>query len=331
MQIMGLDLWMVIVLGFSIAVVVGAMIFGSRPDAEEKMQNMVKRAQPKKSSENTFNEADLKNLRETAEDFLEFDNIDKGMISFKDDPNYYSMAFGVHGVNISMYSAQDRMALKSGFTNILNTLTDETQFLVQSRYIDLNKNFDYFKPVVDASKNEREIMLDRIKNEKSEPIKRKLIIKSERINQRVNYANHIMDFFKFYTKESDCIYIKIFVVVNHRTKGNKWINKKSKTDEAYNAILNKAKILRDQFESIGLKTYQINSVQTANIMYSTLLKDESSYTKLEDAIENGLLDMAVETLPGQPIGNENYNKYEDNYAYPYYVDEAAAAKDDYDE
>lgn len=313
-----------------VAAIVGPAIYLSgKPEAQEKL---IKLAGQKTSSSGNgkavaFDERELKNLRETAEDFLEFDVIHKGMISFTNDPNYFTMAFGVHGINISMYSAAERMVLKNGFMSILNTLKEDTQFLVQSRYVDLSQNFNYYKPVIQASEKERIILEEKVKVEKSEPIKKKMLDKIDRLKQRNNYADHIIDFFKFYTQQSDCIYIKIFVVVNYKFERAGRMKKQQIIDEAYNALSNKVKILREQFESIKLKTYGLDSIQTGNIIYSTLLKNESAFAKLEDAVQNGLLDLAIETLPGERIEGEEFDKYKDDYDYPY-MDEAAAANED---
>lgn len=323
-----MDMYTLALIGGVTAIVAPAIYLSGKPDAQEKLMKL---AGKKTSSGNgkavTFDEKELKGLRDTAEEFLEFDTIHKGMISFADDPNYFTMAFGVHGINISMYSGAERMVLKNGFMSILNTLKEDTQFLVQSRYIDLSQNFNYYKPVIQTSEKERILLEEKVKVEKSEPIKRKMIEKIEKLKQRNNYAEHITDFFKFYTQQSDCIYIKIFVVVNHKYEKVGRQKKSQVIEETYNALSNKVKILREQFESIKLKTYGLDSVQTANIIYSSLLKNESAFAKLEDAVQNGLLDLAVETLPGEPIEVEDLDTYKDNYEYPY-KDEAAAANED---
>ena len=324
-----MDMFTLGIVGACAAIVGPAIYLSGKPDAQEKIASLL--GKKTSSSGNgkavSFDEKELKNLRDTAEDFLEFDTIHKGMISFTDDPNYFTMAFGGHGINISMYSGNERMGLKNGFMSILNTLKEDTQFLVQSRYIDLSQNFTFYKPVIQASEKERNLLEEKVKVEKSEPIKRKMIEKVEKLKQRNNYADHIIDFFKFYTQQSDCIYIKIFVVVNHKYEKVGRQKRKQVIEEAYNALSNKVKILREQFESTKLKTYGLDSVQTANIIYSTLLKNESAFTKLEDAVQNGLLDLAVETLPGEPIEGENLDKYKDDYEYPY-MDEAVAANED---
>ncbi|HCT64545.1 MAG TPA: hypothetical protein DIC60_04665 [Lachnospiraceae bacterium] len=323
-----MDMFTLGIIGACAAIVGPAIYLSGKPEAQEKLMKM---AGQKPSSGNgkavSFDERELKNLRDTAEDFLEFDTIHKGMISFTDDPNYFTMAFGVHGINISMYSGNERMGLKNGFMSILNTLKEDTQFLVQSRYIDLSQNFNFYKPVIQASEKERNLLEEKVKVEKSEPIKRKMIEKVEKLKQRNNYADHIIDFFKFYTQQSDCIYIKIFVVVNYKHTKVGRQKKEQIIEEAYNALTNKVKILREQFESIKLKTYSLDSVQAANMIYSSLLKNESAFAKLEDAVNNGLLDLAVETLPGEQIEDESLNKYKDDYEYPY-MDEAAAANED---
>lgn len=320
-----MEWWMWVVLALSIGIVVVAIYTSNKPETQEKVKQMAMKKK-KKTEITSFDESELKHLQQTAEDFLEFDTIEKGMISFTKDPNYFTMAFRVQGVNISMLTAQERVILKNGFMSILNTLKEDIQILVQSRYVDLNKNFEYYKPVIEANRNQVEHLYERVKIEESIPLKEKLLDKARKLEQCNNYANHIIDFFNFYTRESECIYIQVFVVVGYRYKGSKKWNKNKIAEEAYDALSNKVKILREQFETIGLKTYELDSIQTANIIYSTLLKNESSYAKLEDAIENGLLDVAVEVKPGEFVDDEKYNKYRDDYEYPYY--EAAATKEE---
>lgn len=322
-----MDLNTLIVLGACGAIVAPAIYLSNKPDAQEKIAGLVGKKTVREGKAVPFDENELKNLRDTAEDFLEFDSIHKGMISFKDDPNYFTMAFGVHGINISMYSGNERMILKNGFMSILNTLKEDTQFLVQSRYIDLSENFKFYKPVIQTSERERTTLEEKIKAEKSEPIKRRMQDKIEKLKQKNNYADHIIDFFNFYTQQSDCIYIKIFVVVKHKYEKIGRQRREQVIEEAYNSIVNKAKILREQFESIKLKTYELDSIQAANIIYSSLLKNESSFAKLEEAVKNGLLDLTIETLPGEPIEGENLDKYTDDYEYPY-MDQAAATKEE---
>lgn len=326
----GVPIWMWLIVGLSVAIVVVAIYMHDKPEAQEKVTKAAKATKKKKKKEDTvFDESELPKLRETAEEFLEFSTISKGMVSFTKDPNYFTMAFGVNGVNISMYSPQERVTLKNGFMSILNSLKEDTQFLVQSRYVDLAQNFNYYKPIIEDNQKERERMLERIKTEKSQIVRKKLIDKAEKLKQRNNYANHIVDFFKFYTQQSDCIYIKIFVVVSYRHTGKKRFDNKGKiAEQAYEALYNKVKILREQFEAIKLKTYELDSIQAANIIYSSMLKNESSYMKLEDAVKNGLLDLMVEnSLSGNK--KEKDITYKDEYDYDYFDDEAALTKEEY--
>lgn len=322
-------LWMWIGIGFSVIIAAVGIFFSGNTDAQDKVKKATKSIDKKKRTEDAqFDETEIQKMRETAEDFLEFDKISNGMVCFKKDPNYFTMAFGVQGINISMYSGAERASLKSGFTSILNTLKEDVQILVQSRYVDLGKNFDYYKPIIEANDRERERLIDRTKVEKSEPLRRKAAEKAEKLRQRNNYANHIIDFFKFYTKESDCIYIKIFVVLSFRYIPKSRFEKRERImEEAFNTLSNKVKIYREQFESIKLKTYELNSVQAANIIYSSMLKNESSFMKLEDAMKNGLVDLVVETKPGSKLDKNKYDRYVDDYDYDYH-DEAAASSDE---
>lgn len=327
----GTQLWMPIVIGISIIIVIISILVSNNSDAQEKIKSAAKKAEKKRNSDEIeFDESELTKMRETAEDFLEFDSINNGMICFTKDPNYFTMAFGVHGINISMYSGAERAALKDGFMSILNTLKDDIQFLVQSRYVDLNKNFDFYKPVIDMNDRERERLLDKAKSENSEPLKAKALETAGKLKQRNIYANHIIDFFKFYTKESDCIYIKIFVVLSYRANPKSRFERREKiVEEAYNALSNKAKIFKEQFESIKLKTYELNSIQTANIIYNSMLKNESSFMKLEDAIKNGLTDIAVEPLAKTKGDKKNFDRYVDDYDFDYH-DEVAVTEEDED-
>ncbi len=326
----GTPLWMPIVIGISIIVVIISILISNNSDAQDRIKGAAKRAEKKKNNEEVeFDQSELVKMRETAEDFLEFDSINKGMICFNKDPNYFTMAFGVHGINISMYSGNERASLKSGFMNILNTLKEDVQFLVQSRYVDLNKNFEFYKPIIDTNDRERERLLDRVKTEKSEPLKIKAMETADKLKQRNIYANHIIDFFKFYTKESECSYIKIFVVLNHRHNPKSRFEKREKViEEAYDVLSNKVKIFREQFESLKLKTYELNSIQTANIMYNSILKNESSFMTLEEAIKNGLTDLVVDTQTKEKDEKKKYDRYVDDYDYDYHDEVAITGEDE---
>ena len=121
-------LWMWIVIILSIVVVVVSIFISNNSDTQDKIRAAAKKVEKKRKSEDSeFDESELNHMRETAEDFLEFESINKGMICFSKEPNYFTMAFGVHGINISMHSGNERAALKSGFMGILNTLKDDMQ------------------------------------------------------------------------------------------------------------------------------------------------------------------------------------------------------------
>jgi hypothetical protein len=335
---MGLGIY--ILLGFSIGFVVIGIYFSNHPDMMAKFGLLQlfqggsggtsKTAASSTGTE--LNPQDLKRMQESAEDFLEFDKIYDGMISFAKDPRYFTMGFGVNGVNINMFNAEEKVALKNGFMSILNTLKDDTQFLVQSRYIDLSKNFEYYKPIIENNEKEKDRLIDRSKLEKSEVLKQKMIKNAEDLKQRNEYAKHIIDFFDFYVKQSECIYIKIFVFVNYRyeSKTGFTLNKKKIINESFETLSTKVKILKEQFESIGLKTYSLDSKSTANVLYNSMLKNESSYQRLEDAIKNGLLDLAVINKPKEESEeNSEYDdgyddRYNDDYEYEW-KDEAAVS------
>jgi hypothetical protein len=117
------------------------------------------------------------------------------------------------------------------------------------------------------------------------------------------------------------------VVIGYRVNPKGLFQKRQDIiNEAYNALSNKVKIYREQFESIKLKTYELDSIKTANIIYSTMLKNESSYVKLEDAIKNGLLDLMVENNMEQSVDDKN-NDYSDEYEYDYYEEAAATTEE----
>lgn len=329
-----MGMWILIVSSLGIAVL--GIVLSNNPQLLAKLgilQAMQKSNVAKKSREirsSDLSPDELKKMKQTVEEFLEFDKIYDGMISFVNDPTYFTMGFGVHGININMYNPQEKIALKNGFMGILNTLKDDTQFLVQSRYVNLSKNFEYYKPIVEANERERDILLNRIKDEKSEVLKSKFSTKAAHLKQRNAYAKHIMEFFDYYVKESECIYIKIFVFVNYRyeAKTNFFLSKNKMLDEAFNALSNKVKILKEQFESIGLKAYTLDSKSTANVIYSTMAKSESSYQTLEDALNNGLLDLVIENRNQEQVKEDK--TYSDDYEYEW-REEAAISIEEEDE
>lgn len=260
-------------------------------------------------------------------DFLEFDKINKGMISFKKDPDYFVMGLGIQGVNINMYTEAERLTLKNGFTSILNTLKDETQFLVQSRYVDLSENFNYFKPVIEESSKEVDRLQERIKDEKSDVVKQKMMVKARNMKAKNDYAQHIIDFFDYYVKESKCIQINVYMLTSYRyiPKNNFSFSEGKIAEEAYSVLSNRVKLFQEQFSAMGLKAHALDSIEMADIIYSTLVKNESAYMKLEDALKNGLLDIAVQDI-GMEIKEESETQdinYKDDYPYSHSEDISA--------
>lgn len=260
-------------------------------------------------------------------DFLEFDKIYKGMISFKRDPDYFVMGLGIQGVNINMYTEAERLTLKNGFTSILNTLKDETQFLVQSRYVDLSENFSYFKPVIEESKREVDRLQERVKDEKSDVLKQKMAIKIANLKARNDYAQHVIDFFDYYVKESKCIKINVYMLTGYRymPKSNFSFSEGKIAEEAFAVLSNRVKLFQEQFSAMGLKAHVLDSIEMADIVYSTLIKNESAYMKLEDALKNGLLDIAVQDISAE-IKEESETQdinYKDDYPYPHSEDISA--------
>lgn len=251
--------------------------------------------------------------------FLEFDNIHKGMITFKKDPDYFVMGLGIQGVNVNMYTDVEKLSLKNGFINILNTLKEETQFLVQSRYVDLSDNFSHFRPIIEESKREVERLQQRLRDEGNDLVREKISQQIARTKARNGYAQHIVDFFDFYIKQSKCISINVYMLINYRyiPKNNFSFNKERVIQEAYGTLANRAKLFQEQFNAIGLKAEILNSIEMADIMYSSLAKKESSYMRLEDALKNGLLDTAIQDMDADSRTDVGEIKYKDNYPYPH--------------
>lgn len=253
---------------------------------------------------------------------LEFDKLHKGMITFKKDPDYFVMGLGIQGVNINMYTDVEKLSLKNGFINILNGLKDDTQFLVQSRYVDLADNFSYFRPTIEDNKKEIERLQQRVHDEKSDVLKKKIIKYISNAKAKNEYAQHIIDFFDFYIKQSKCISINIYMFTSYRyiPKNNFSFSREKIIEEAYSTLSNRVKLFQEQFNSIGLKAHSLNSVEIADVMYSSLVKNESSYMKLEDALKNGLLDIAIQDMGADSRTEIGEIKYKDKYAYPYQDD-----------
>ncbi len=228
-------------------------------------------------------------------EFIKFDKIANDMI-YQNNGERYTMVIQCKGVNYHLMSELEQMSVEEGFIMFLNTLKYPIQLYVQTKSVDLSENVRTYKDRVrDFAEKSNEVSAKCAAVEDDVDSTREEIAYMRK--EKLKYAN-IAEYVSDITR-----YVERMALNKHMLQRNFYIvfsynknelattekfTKEEYEDLCYRELYTRAQAIISSLVTCSVTGRILTSNELAQLVYTSLNKDDSALMNIKDALEAGM-------------------------------------------
>ena len=213
--------------------------------------------------------------------FIKFDKIANDMI-YQNNGERYSMVLQCKGVNYHLMSEIEQMAVEEGFIMFLNTLKFPIQLYVQTRSVDLSENIKTYK--------------DRVKGfiDKQNEVSAKCAEVEDDVdstNEEISYVSDITRYVERMALNKHMLQRNFYIIFSYNKNELATMEKFTKEeyeDMCYRELYTRAQAIMSSLATCSVTSRVLTSNEVAQLIYSSLNKDDEKLMNIKDALEAGL-------------------------------------------
>ena len=225
---------------------------------------------------------------------LDFDTICNDMIVGKNSSSY-SMVLQCRGINFDLMSDDEKTIVEQNFYNFIKSITYPIQIHIQTRFLDLNRNFSSYLEKQKNFENEIKELIEKFKSLNQNPkINQTLISETAKEilkkQKLYNYAKDLEYQVEKMSKNSFMLQSNYYIIINFNIHEHDIQSNYSTTnnmDISYSELLKRCDSIKDSLQKCGVEANVLKSNQIVQLIYSTYNLDIENLTKLNEAMESG--------------------------------------------
>ena len=283
-----LTILLIVFLVVLIALVIVYVILLTKRKSREKSKDKKTTAI---SSSNKSSSTTKKGMtQQNIQDFMEFENIEDGMIIQKEKYKYI-MVVECQGVNYDLMSGVEKNAVEESFIQFLNTLRHPIQLYVQTRTIDLGSSINAYKTRVsqiEAELNEKKQQYEDMKQLRriSKEEKQKMLFE---ITKQTNLYEYGMDVIADTEKMSlnkNILNKKYYVIIPYYPSdlGSNEFDEYEIRNIAFSELYTRAQAIIRTLSGCGVNGKILNTRELVELLYVAYNRDQAEDFGLDKAI-----------------------------------------------
>lgn len=228
-------------------------------------------------------------------EFIKFDKIANDMI-YQNNGERYTMVIQCKGVNYHLMSELEQMSVEEGFIMFLNTLKYPIQLYVQTKSVDLSENVKTYKDRVrDFAEKANEVSakcaaveddVDSTRDEIAYMRKEKL-----KYNNIAEYVSDITRYVERMALNKHMLQRNFYIVFSYNKNElatTEKFTKEEYEDLCYRELYTRAQAIISSLITCSVTGRVLNSNELAQLVYTSLNKDDSALMNIKDALESGM-------------------------------------------
>lgn len=225
-------------------------------------------------------------------DFLDFDEIKDNMI-VQDKGKKLIMVVHCQGVNYDLMSSMEKVSVEQGFVQFLNTLTRPIQLYIQSRKVNLEESIqNYTKRLKDVEGKFLKAKLQYEQAQKNENLSKERfdMIKLEYVRQRnlYEYTKDIINNTEKMSLNKNILTKNYYLVISYMPDdAEDLFGKEELLDMAFSELYTNAQALLRVLAVCGVNGRVLDSVELADLLYTSYNRDASEVYGIDKAIKAG--------------------------------------------
>ena len=228
-------------------------------------------------------------------EFIKFDKIANDMI-YQNNGERYTMVIQCKGVNYHLMSELEQMSVEEGFIMFLNTLKYPIQLYVQTKSVDLSENVKTYKDRVrDFAEKANEVSakcaaveddVDSTRDEIAYMRKEKL-----KYNNIAEYVSDITRYVERMALNKHMLQRNFYIVFSYNKNElatTEKFTKEEYEDLCYRELYTRAQAIISSLITCSVTGRVLTSNELAQLVYTSLNKDDSALMNIKDALEAGM-------------------------------------------
>ena len=227
--------------------------------------------------------------------FIKFDKIANDMI-YQNNGERYSMVLQCKGVNYHLMSEIEQMAVEEGFIMFLNTLKFPIQLYVQTRSVDLSENIKTYKERVKGfvdKQNEVSAKCAEVEDDVDSTNEEISYMRKEKLKY-TNIAEYVSDITRYVERmalNKHMLQRNFYIIFSYNKNELATMEKFTKEeyeDMCYRELYTRAQAIMSSLATCSVTSRVLTSNEVAQLIYSSLNKDDEKLMNIKDALEAGL-------------------------------------------
>ncbi len=227
--------------------------------------------------------------------FIKFDKIANDMI-YQNNGERYSMVLQCKGVNYHLMSEIEQMAVEEGFIMFLNTLKFPIQLYVQTRSVDLSENIKTYKDRVKGfidKQNEVSAKCAEVEDDVDSTNEEISYMRKEKLKY-TNIAEYVSDITRYVERmalNKHMLQRNFYIIFSYNKNELATMEKFTKEeyeDMCYRELYTRAQAIMGSLATCSVTSRVLTSNEVAQLIYSSLNKDDEKLMNIKDALEAGL-------------------------------------------
>ena len=227
--------------------------------------------------------------------FIKFDKIANDMI-YQNNGERYSMVLQCKGVNYHLMSEIEQMAVEEGFIMFLNTLKFPIQLYVQTRSVDLSENIKTYKDRVKGfidKQNEVSAKCAEVEDDVDSTNEEISYMRKEKLKY-TNIAEYVSDITRYVERmalNKHMLQRNFYIIFSYNKNELATMEKFTKEeyeDMCYRELYTRAQAIMSSLATCSVTSRVLTSNEVAQLIYSSLNKDDEKLMNIKDALEAGL-------------------------------------------
>ena len=295
---MGYNSIVMIIFG-SIVLIVGLAYLATKKNGENikniKIGNKATESNEEKSLEGTYKKNPNANVnKEDIFKFMEFDKIQDDMVIAQNGEKYTAI-IKCKGINYSLMSEVEQLAVEEGFMTFLNTLKFPIQLYVQAQTIDLKSNISDYKENMkslyeeyDEANNEYNMLLNSLETSDEE-----LEEVEDKRNSILNVLEYGQDIVRYVDKlalNKSMLQRNFYVLLSYyksELTNASSFKKEELLDICYSELFTRVQNVLSGLSMCSVSGTVLNSNEIAELLYSAYNRDDKNFMSVEQALASG--------------------------------------------
>ena len=296
---MGYNAIVMIIFG-SVILIFGLAYFATKNKENKKTSNNdtnrnTAQKNDGKSIENSYKKNPNANVaKEDIFNFMEFDKIQDDMI-IQQNGEKYTAVIKCKGINYSLMSEVEQLAVEEGFMTFLNTLKFPIQLYVQAQSVNLKSNITDYKENMkgifeeyDDANSKYNILLNSLETTDEE-----LQEAEDERNSILNVLEYGQDIVKYVEKlalNKNMLQRNFYVLVSYyksELTNASSFNKEELLDICYSELFTRVQNIMSGLTMCSVNGTILKSNEIAELIYSAYNRDDKNYMSVEQALESG--------------------------------------------